>query len=117
MNSLLLERLQALHDELEFSRETEPEEFVTLALTVSRATTRAAFAEMIAASRDGTSDLELAAAIPLAVGFLVNCALNACACNGNAEIADRLFEKIREVTRELGDGAHNPSPVSPAVCH
>lgn len=75
------------------------------ALSISRATTRAAFEEMIAASRAGKPDREVAAAVPLAVGFLLNCVLNVWQCDGDADMADNLFDRIRAVTRELGDGA------------
>jgi pentatricopeptide repeat protein len=116
-NSLLLERLQAVHDELEIASAIGSEEFMLLALDISRTTTRAAFAELIAASRAGKTDVELVASVPLAVGFLLNCVLNACGCDGNAEVADRLFDKIRTVVRELGDGAHQDASVSPISCH
>jgi hypothetical protein len=117
INSPLLERLQALHDELESAPVLGSEEFMLLALAISRTTTRAAFSELITASRAGKSDVELVASVPLAVGFLLNCVLNACGCDGNAEIADRLFDKIRTVVRELGDGAHQHLSVSPTSCH
>jgi hypothetical protein len=117
MNSPLLERLQALHDELESSSVSESEEFMVLALAISRTTTRAALSELIAASRAGKSDLEIVATVPLAVGFLLNCVLNACGCDGNVEIADQLSDKIRAVVRELGDGAHQDLSVAPTSCH
>jgi hypothetical protein len=105
VNSPLLGRLEALYAELESAPATGSEEFATLALTISRAITRAAFADMIAAARAGKSDFEVIATVPLAVGFLLNCVLNACGSNGNAEVADELSEKIRAVVREFGDGA------------
>ena len=116
MDSSLVDRLQALHDELETPPATELDGFVDLALTVSRTATRAAFSEMIAACRAGKSDLEVLAAVPLAVAFLLNFVLNASRCSGDREVADKLCAKIREITVELGDGSHSPSSVSPISC-
>lgn len=84
---------------------------------MGRTTTRAVFSEMIAAARDGTSEVEALAAVPLAVAFLLNCVLNVSECNDNSDTADKLCENIRELTRELGDGAHKCSTTTSAHCH
>lgn len=107
MDSSLVDRLQSLHDELETPPATELDGFVDVALTVSRTATRAAFSEMIAACRAGKSDLEVLAAVPLAIGFMLNFVLNASRCSGDREVADKLCAKIREITIELGRGAQN----------
>jgi hypothetical protein len=117
MDSSLVDRLQVLHDELESPPVTELDGFVDLALSISRTATRSAFSEMIAASRAGSSDLEVLAAVPLAVGFLLNFVLNASRCNGDREVAEKLCGKIREITLALGDGSQAVSPVSPVSSH
>jgi len=117
MDSSLADRLQALHDELETPPATELDGFVDLALNISRTATRSAFSEMIAASRSGSSDMEVLAAVPLAVAFLLNFVLNASRCNGDPEVAEKLCAKIRDITLALGDGSHALSPVSPVPSH
>lgn len=116
-DSSLVDRLQALYDELETPPASELDGFVDLALTISRTATRSAFSEMIAASRSGSSDLEVLAAVPLAIAFLLNFVLNVSRCEGDREVADNLCAKIREITLALGDGSHARSSVSPVSSH
>ncbi|HVZ51699.1 MAG TPA: hypothetical protein VG986_07020 [Pseudolabrys sp.] len=117
MDSSLVDRLQALHDELGTAPASELDGFVDLALTIGRSATRSAFSEMITASRAGSTDLELLAAVPLAVAFLLKFVLDASQAGGDSETADKLCAKIRAITLALGDGSHSHSALSPASSH
>lgn len=117
MDNSLVDRLQALHDELGTPPASELDGFVDLALTIGRSATRSAFSEMITASRAGSSDLELLAAVPLAVAFLLKFVLDASHCSGDSETADKLCAKVRAITLALGDGSHSHSSRSPASSH
>jgi hypothetical protein len=117
MDSSLVERLQALHDELETAPATELDGFADLALTIGRSATRSVFSELIAASRAGSSDLELLASVPLAVAFVLKFVLDANRCGGDNETADKLCARIRAITLALNTGAHSPTSVSSTSSH
>ena len=97
-------RLQQLCDALESSTSVAPEQLSELAVEQGKIVSLAALRHMQRSLQEGASELEVMAAFPLALAFMVNAVLYCAGGEGNRHLADALFRNIRRVSHELGDG-------------
>lgn len=89
---------------LETSNYVPPEEFPAIAVDLGKAMSVATMRRMIDAADQGATKVEILAAFPLALAFLVNNVICCSAIGSNEEFADRIFASARTISRELGDG-------------
>lgn len=81
-----------------------PETFSALTVNVGKATALAVAKELLSRARSGSSDMEVMAAFPFALAFIVNVFVYCTKSRGNAIVVNRLMEAATKIAHSLGDG-------------
>ena len=97
-------RLEQLCAALRSNDYAAPEAFSGLAVDFGKTVSLATAEWMLAARKNGASEVELVAAFPLAMAFLVNGLAYCAGQGGNVVLVDHLFDTARRIAAQLGDG-------------
>ncbi len=97
-------RLEEVCRALEAADYQAPERFSAATIDIGRKTALTMCQELRACLRSGFSELEVSAALPFAVAFIVNAFLSCTRSRGDAAATDRIMDVAAKITHSLGDG-------------
>ena len=116
----LSSRLEEIRYALENNGFSSSEGFTDTAVDMGKKLTLAAIERMIEAERDGMSEVEIAASLPIAMSLFVSMLVHGFHPDGDAQFIERLLRRVQDICRRLGDAERAQLPAMPAVsdrCH